>query len=90
MSAKFYLKLRCGWLIFMTGLMLLSLSSCSRRLGWGILLWTSEEPAIPSGTVLPVYIRSNIDKVWVVGIPDGFRTQGGLNKFEVPLAQFEF
>ncbi|GHT69145.1 lipoprotein [Spirochaetia bacterium] len=67
------------------------LTSCSQRLGWGILLWSSEEPVIPSGTVLPVYIRSNIDKVWVVGIPKAFRTKGeGLNKFEVPLAQFEF
>ncbi|GHV62533.1 hypothetical protein AGMMS49587_09650 [Spirochaetia bacterium] len=70
--------------------MLIPLSSCSQRLGWGILLWTTEEPAIPSGTVLPVYIRSNIDRVWVVGIPEGYRTRGTLNKFEVPLAQFEF
>jgi hypothetical protein len=74
----------------MIGLMMLPLVSCSQRLGWGILLWTSEEPAIPSGTMLPVYIRSNIDKVWVVGIPEEFRTKGALNKFEVPLAQFEF
>ncbi|GHV92018.1 lipoprotein [Spirochaetia bacterium] len=38
-----------------------------------------------------MYIRSNIDRVWVVGIPEAFRTaKKGLNKFEVPLAQFEF
>lgn len=67
----------------------LFLSSCS-RLGWGVLLWSTEEPPIPSGTVLPVYIRSNIDKVWVVGIPEEFRTdKGGLDKIEVPLSQFE-
>jgi hypothetical protein len=37
--------------------------------------------------VLPVYIRSNIDRVWVVGVPPGDRT--GPDKFEVPLAHFE-
>jgi hypothetical protein len=64
------------------------LSGCS-RLGWGVLLWTTDDPAIPSGTVLPVYIRSNIDRVWVVGIPRGFRSGRKLNKMEIPLAQLE-
>ncbi|MDR0584667.1 MAG: SH3 domain-containing protein [Treponema sp.] len=63
-------------------------SSCSRQ-GWGVLLWATEEPPIPSGTVLPVYIRSNIDKVWVLGVPKAFRDAGGLDKVEVPLARFE-
>ena len=67
----------------------LFLSSCG-RLGWGILLWSTEDPPIPSGSVLPVYIRSNIDKVWVVGIPEEFKTdKGGIDKIEVPLSQFE-
>jgi hypothetical protein len=65
------------------------LASCS-RLGWGILLWSSEEPPIPSGTVLPVYIRSNIDQVWVVGIPEIYRDgKRGMDKMEIPLSQFE-
>jgi hypothetical protein len=63
-------------------------SSCA-RLGWGVLLWATEEPPIPSGTVLPVYIRSNIDRVWVVGVPRAFRSEGGLDKAEVPLARLE-
>jgi hypothetical protein len=54
-----------------------------------VLLWSTEEPAIPSGTVLPVYIRSNIDRVWVVGVPKAFRGAGGLDKMEIPLARFE-
>ncbi|MDR2478108.1 MAG: SH3 domain-containing protein [Treponema sp.] len=63
--------------------------SCSRQ-GWGVLLWSTEEPSIPSGTVLPVYIHSNIDKVWVVGIPDAYRSgKGALNKMEIPLSHFE-
>jgi len=68
--------------IFLT-LFAVLLPSCS-RMGWGILLWTTEEPQIVSGTVLPVYIRSNIDKVWVVGIPETS------NKMEIPLSQLEF
>ena len=65
-------------------------SSCSRLLGWGVLLWSTGEPAIPSGTVLPVYIRSNIDQVWVVGTPDGYRKAGQeRDKFEIPLWQLE-
>jgi len=68
--------------IFLT-LFIVLITSCS-RMGWGILLWTTEEPQIVSGTVLPVYIRSNIDGVWVVGIPETS------NKMEIPLSQLEF
>ena len=58
-------------------------SSCS-RMGYGILLWANEDPQIFSGTVLPVYIRSNIDHVWVVGVPNDSKL------IEVPLSLFEF
>jgi hypothetical protein len=68
----------------------LFLSSCSRRLGYGVLLWSAEEPPIPSGTVLPVFIRSNINQVWVAGIPREFRNEGTrIDKFEIPLSQLE-
>ena len=71
-------------------LMTLLLSSCTRRLGYGILLWSAEDPPVPSGTVLPVYIRSNIDQVWVVGIPKEFRNvESRVDKFEVPLPNLE-
>ena len=66
------------------------LVSCSSRLGWGVLLWSTEDPAIPSGTVLSVYIRSNIDRVWVVGIPEGLRGVGGTDRIEIPLSRLEF
>jgi hypothetical protein len=55
-----------------------------------VLLWSAEDPAIPSGTVLPVYIRSNIDQVWVAGIPEEYRDgNAGQDKFELPLWQLE-
>jgi len=55
------------------------------------LLWSTEEPPIRSGTVLPVYIKSNIDKVWVVGIPEELiKDKNDTNRIEIPLTQFEF
>jgi hypothetical protein len=40
--------------------------------------------------MLPVYIRSNIDQVWVVGIPDAFKKPDTeIDKFEIPLWQLE-
>jgi hypothetical protein len=49
-----------------------------------------EDPAVPSGTVLPVYIRSNIDQVWVVGVPKEFRASGNrADKIEIPLPKLE-
>jgi len=54
-------------------------------------LWSNEEPPILSGTVLPVYIRSNIDRVWVVGVPEELiRDKNDPDKIEIPLPQFEF
>ena len=71
-------------------LAVLLISSCSRLLGYGVLLWSVEDPAVPSGTVLPVYIRSNIDRVWVVGIPKEFRASGkSADKIEIPLSKLE-
>jgi hypothetical protein len=59
-------------------------------MGWGILLWSTGDPVIPSGTVLPVYIRSNIEQVWVVGVPEAYRNEkNGMDKMEVPLPRFE-
>jgi hypothetical protein len=64
--------------------------ACSRPIGWGMLLWSSGDPAIPSGTVLPVYIRSNIEQVWVVGVPEAYRNgPDGMDKAEIPLPRFE-
>jgi hypothetical protein len=40
--------------------------------------------------VLPVYIRSNIDHVWVAGIPKEYRSgDSRTDKFEIPLAKLE-
>ena len=59
------------------------LSSCSGVMDYGLLLWSVDDPQIASGSVLPVYIKSNIDDVWVVGVP------GTKNKLELPLWKLE-
>jgi hypothetical protein len=65
------------------------LAGCGRKLGWGVLLWANEKTGIPSGTVLPVYIRSNIEKKWVVGVPKEYRGEEQGEKLEIPLSQLE-
>ena len=76
-------------LIFTTLAAAVTISSCS-RMGWGILLWSTEDPQILSGTVLPVYIKSNIDHVWVVGVPETAKNNSNVKKMEVSITQFEF
>jgi len=69
----------------------LLLISCSKfsKLGYGVLLWSIDDPPVDSGTVLPVYIKSNIEKKWVVGIPEKSIAQKDYKK-EIPLTQLEF
>jgi len=66
----------------------LLITSCS-KLGYGVLLWSIDDPPIDSGTVLPVYIRSNIEKIWVVGVPETLKSHKDYKK-EIPLTQLEF
>jgi hypothetical protein len=69
-------------------LIILTLSSCS-RLGYGVLLWSIDDPPVDSGSVLPVYIKSNIEKIWVVGLPEQSSAYKDFKK-EIPLTQLEF
>jgi len=75
--------------LFFTLAAVMLLSSCS-KLGWGVLLWSIDDPPVLSGSVLPVYIKSNIDRVWVVGVPETSRIGSADRKVEIPLSQFEF
>lgn len=63
--------------------MLFLATSCTPHIGWGLLLWTDPEAGLHAGAVVPVYIRSNIEKKYIIGIPDSKR------KDEVPLWQLE-
>ena len=75
-------------IILLTLVFAFLLSSCS-KLGYGVLLWSIDDPPVDSGAVLPVYIRSNIEKIWVVGVPETFKSYKDYKK-EIPLTQLEF
>ncbi len=50
-------------------------------MGYGVLLWNVPEHGLEGGDVVPVYIKSNISSVYVIGVKDGDK------KVEVPLWQ---
>ena len=62
-------------------LALLSLSSCTKQLGYGVLLWNLDEKNLSDGEIVRVYIKSNISKTYVVA------KDGADEKFEIPLWQ---
>lgn len=67
------------FVLFAFSLLMLVFSSCSGISGYGVLLWNVGEKEIPDGTVVPVYLKSNISKVYVIGVP------GTKEKIEIPL-----
>lgn len=67
--------------LFIASFFLLGLTGCSDKvMGYSVVLWNVPEHQIKSGEVVPVYIKSNISHVYVVGNHDG-------EKIEIPLWQ---
>ena len=65
----------------LTILLSILLVSCSEKImGYSVVLWTIPEYQIESGQVVPVYIKSNISHVYVIGTESG-------EKIEIPLWQ---
>lgn len=59
----------------------LILTSCSDKIiGYSVVLWNIPEHNLQAGNVLPVYIKSNISHVYIVGLENG-------EKLEIPLWQ---
>lgn len=65
------------------------LNSCKDKvMGYSVLLWNVPEHKLQSGDILPVYIRSNISHVYVVGIAnEEAAASKELEKIEIPLWQ---
>ena len=55
--------------------------SCSHKLGYSVVLWSSPEQNLYAGNLVRVYIKSNISQVYVVGLTDS------KEKTEVPFWQ---
>ncbi len=58
---------------------------CARLEGWGMVVWSIPGTSARAGSIVPVYLRSNISKSYLIGLPDDQRT-----KMEVPFAYIEF
>jgi hypothetical protein len=61
--------------------LIFTLFSCSHSLGFGVVLWSLPEEGLSDGDIVPVFIQSNINQVFVIGIPNSDK------KIEVPLWQ---
>lgn len=61
---------------------ILSLASCSPYIGYALVNWSVPEMDLVAGDIVPVYIQSNISRVYVIGTGEG-----GKNRAEVPLWQ---
>ena len=66
---------------------LLFVSCEDKVMGYSVLLWNMPEYKLQSGQILPVYIRSNISQVYVVGIQENRFDEKDLTKIEIPLWQ---
>lgn len=66
---------------FLTISLILSFVSCSKIMGYSVVLWSIPETSIHDGQIVPVYIKSNISQVYVIENPES------KEKMEVPLWQ---
>ncbi len=57
-------------------------SSCTGLIGYGVLNWSVPEQNLTAGDIVPVFIQSNIGKVYVVGVG-----RGSGKRIELPLWQ---
>lgn len=63
----------------------LVLTDCSGRLGYGVVTWSLPEYNLSAGDIVPVYVRSNIGKVYIAAADE--KTD---ERLEIPLWQLDF
>lgn len=78
-SAKLDFMRKTTFISILTFLLLIFVSCSGRVKGYGVLLWNLPEQKLQDGDLVPVYIRSNISQVYVIGTSNG--------KIEIPLWQ---
>ncbi|MCR5761874.1 MAG: SH3 domain-containing protein, partial [Treponema sp.] len=55
------------------------LASCSRIIGYSVVLWNISDRELADGTVVPVYVKSNISHQYIIKEP------ASGERIEVPL-----
>ena len=64
----------------------LLLTSCSDKvMGYSVVLWTIPEQQLKSGDIVPVYIKSNISHVYVIGTESGEKAELALWQLTEPV-----
>ena len=67
-------------------LLTLLLTSCGDKImGYSVVLWTIPEQQIKSGDIVPVYIKSNISHVYVIGTSSGEKIEVALWQLTEPV-----
>lgn len=61
---------------------IISIFSCLGHIGYGVINWSLPEQGLVAGDIVPVFIQSNIGKVYVVGTG-----KGPQKRIEIPLWQ---
>lgn len=77
-------KRRKSALLLLVAFLAGALASCTPRIGWGLVLWTVKGTSAKAGSIVPVYLKSNITKEYVIGVEDDPKA-----RLEVPLWQIE-
>ncbi len=73
-------KLGTLFLCMIVSFVSISFFSCSNEIiGYSVVLWNIPEAEIADGEVVPVYMKSNISKTYLIGTPDATK------RVEIPL-----
>ena len=73
-------------LLVLACLLPLLLTSCSDKvMGYSVVLWTVPEQQLKSGDIVPVYIKSNISHVYVIGTQSGEKAELALWQLTEPV-----
>lgn len=72
------------WKFWFSFFCAVALISCSKVIGYGVVNWSMPEYNLVAGDVLPVYVKSNVSKTYIVEISSKGEMQ------EIPLWQLTF
>ena len=63
-------------LLVLTGIVAgLLFASCTGHIGYGVINWSAPQYGLTAGDIVPVFIQSNIGKVYVIGTARGKRAE---------------
>ena len=74
--------------VLLSCLLCMVFSSCSRVIGYSVVLWNIPDRELADGTVVPVYVKSNIAHQYIIKLPQtGERVEVPLWKLSSPVSK---